>query len=206
MTPPAEAATADHINLDDVDDDPVLLDHAYDGIREYDNPLPSWWRMLFVGSIVFSVFYALYFHVVDWGRTPHEAYKAALTSYSSKRAMRAPGGPSVSEEMLARGGQDTAVVGHGKDVFDTKCIGCHAAGGKGQIGPNLTDLFQLHGSTRVDLFNTVYGGVPGTPMIAWSEQLPPDDLMAVATYVTTLRGTNVAGGKAPQGNPVTAFK
>ena len=34
-----------------------LTDHAYDGIREYDNPLPGWWTYLFVGTIVFSVLY-----------------------------------------------------------------------------------------------------------------------------------------------------
>lgn len=207
MSPPVHAATADHIEIADRDDDdddagPVLLDHAYDGIREYDNPMPSWWRMIFVGSVVFAGFYALYFHAVDWGRTNDEVYRASLTSYSAKRAMRAPGGPTVTEDMLSSGANNGELVGHGKDVFDVKCIGCHAAGGKGQIGPNLTDGFQLHGTTRIDLFNTIYGGAAGTPMIAWSEQLGADDLLAVATYVSSLRGTNAPGGKPPQGKPV----
>jgi len=188
---------------DDVDaDEAVLLDHAYDGIREYDNPMPSWWRMIFVGTIVFAGFYALYYHAVDWGRTNDQAYKAALTSYASKRAMRAPGGPTVTEDMLVSGANNGELVGQGKSVFDVKCIGCHADGGKGQIGPNLTDGFQIHGTTRTDLFNTIYGGAPGTPMVAWSEQLPVDDLLAVATYVSSLRGTKVPGGEAAQGKPV----
>ena len=35
--------------------------HSYDGIGEYDNPLPKWWFMLFVGTLVFAVGYlALY--------------------------------------------------------------------------------------------------------------------------------------------------
>ena len=29
-----------------------LTDHAYDGIQEFDNPLPGWWKWMFVGSIV----------------------------------------------------------------------------------------------------------------------------------------------------------
>ena len=36
--------------------EPALLDHEYDGIREYDNPTPGWWVMLFILTIIFSVF------------------------------------------------------------------------------------------------------------------------------------------------------
>ena len=35
------------------------LDHAFDGIQEFDNPLPKWWFMLFVGTLVFGVGYLL---------------------------------------------------------------------------------------------------------------------------------------------------
>jgi cytochrome c oxidase cbb3-type subunit 3 len=37
------------------------MGHAFDGIEEYDNPLPKWWFMLFIATLVFSVGYlALY--------------------------------------------------------------------------------------------------------------------------------------------------
>ena len=39
-----------------------ILDHAYDGIQEYDNPLPQWWLTIFWITIVFSPLYILYFH------------------------------------------------------------------------------------------------------------------------------------------------
>ena len=35
------------------------MGHAFDGIEEYDNPLPKWWFMLFLGTLVFSVGYLL---------------------------------------------------------------------------------------------------------------------------------------------------
>ena len=41
----------------------VLLDHAYDGIEEYDNQMPAWWVWLFVASIVFAPFYFIYYHM-----------------------------------------------------------------------------------------------------------------------------------------------
>ena len=37
-----------------------LLDHDYDGIQEYDNPLPCWLDVLFWATIVFAVLYLLY--------------------------------------------------------------------------------------------------------------------------------------------------
>ena len=35
--------------------------HEYDGIREYDKPLPKWWLVIFFGSIVWGVVYWVFF-------------------------------------------------------------------------------------------------------------------------------------------------
>ena len=35
------------------------LGHAFDGIEEYDNPLPRWWFMLFLGTLIFAGAYLL---------------------------------------------------------------------------------------------------------------------------------------------------
>jgi hypothetical protein len=41
--------------------------HAFDGIEEYDNPLPKWWFWLFVGTIVFALGYlVLYPGLGNW--------------------------------------------------------------------------------------------------------------------------------------------
>src|SRR3989338_6760548 len=40
-----------------------LLDHEYDGIEEYDNPLPGWWVWLFWATIVFSGVYVAFYHM-----------------------------------------------------------------------------------------------------------------------------------------------
>jgi cytochrome c oxidase cbb3-type subunit 3 len=110
----------------------------------------------------------------------------------------------VTEDMLAAGAENPDVVARGADVFATRCIGCHGANAAGQIGPNLTDLYQLHGTTRMDLYGTILGGAQGTAMIAWGETLKPAEIIAVATFVSSLRGKNLAG-KEPQGKPVPAF-
>jgi cytochrome c oxidase cbb3-type subunit 3 len=191
---------------DDAGDDARLMDHAYDGIREYDNPLPGWWSMTFAATFVFAFLYFAYYNIAGWGRTPGESYQVALAGWqaSYRGGPGGGGGPNVTEEMLAAGTENPEVVARGAEVFTNRCIGCHAADGRGQIGPNLTDLFQIHGTTRIDLYGTIVGGVPGTAMIAWSEVMKPTEIIAVATFVSSLRGKNLTG-KEPQGKPVAAL-
>lgn len=203
----SDATTADGVRVPEAaSDEAPILEHDYDGIREYDNPMPGWWRAIFWATIVFSAGYVVWFHIGGWGSTPESSYRAELTAYQAQRAEReAQDASAVNEELLATAAKGD-VVQKGAQVFATRCASCHAADGRGLIGPNLTDSFQLHGTTRLDIFTTVKNGVAGTAMPAWGEQLPPGDVFAAATYVSTLRGTNVAGGKAPQGAPVKSFQ
>ena len=187
-------------------EEPKLLDHEYDGIQEYDNPLPGWWRAMFWGTIVFAASYYIWFQVGKQGKTVDEVYRAALAEYDGKKAERAEAeAANVNEDILAHDRSDPAILQHGAAVFAARCVSCHTADGHGLIGPNLTDSFQLHGSTRMDIYQTVHDGVPGTAMPAWSEQLPQTDVVAVAAFAISLRNTNIPG-KEPQGHPVEAFK
>ena len=184
----------------------LLLEHEYDGIREYDNPLPGWWSAIFIGSVIFAGLYFVYFSVLHWSTTLDEQYQSDLVTYQSKKGARdLADASSATESSVARTAMDPARLEHGAALFATKCVGCHEQGGVGKIGPNLTDGFQLHGSSRMDILRTVREGIPGTAMIAWGEQLAPPDLLDAAAYVTTLRGTNAPGGKPRQGEPVEAF-
>src|SRR5215468_3858440 len=186
-------------------DESRLMEHDHDGIREYDNPLPGWWSAVFVATFVFAFLYFAYYDIAHWGRTPDERYKVALAGWqASYKGGPAGGSINVTEEMLAAGAANSEVVAQGAAVFAARCVGCHAEGGRGQIGPNLTDLYQIHGTTRMDLYATILGGAPGTAMIAWGEVMKPTEIMAVATYVSSLRGKNLPG-KEPQGKPVPAL-
>jgi cytochrome c oxidase cbb3-type subunit III len=186
-------------------DDERLLDHDYDGIREYDNPLPSWWSIVFGASIAFAFLYFAYYNIASWGHSPADSYRIALAGWqASYKGSSGGGGPNVTEELLAASSENPTVVERGAEVFAARCVGCHGANASGQIGPNLTDLYQLHGTSRMDLYQTIQGGTPGTAMIAWGPMLKATEVVAVATFVSSLRGKNLTG-KEPQGKPVPAL-
>ena len=58
--------------------DPLLLDHEADGIRELDNKLPRWWVWLFNLSIVFAVIYLVYYHVLGDGQMMAAEYRREI--------------------------------------------------------------------------------------------------------------------------------
>ncbi len=51
-----------------------LLDHDYDGIKELDNDLPTWWLWLFYVTIAWSVLYLLFYHVFNIGYLQEDEY------------------------------------------------------------------------------------------------------------------------------------
>ncbi|MBK6847930.1 MAG: c-type cytochrome [Proteobacteria bacterium] len=182
-----------------------VLGHAYDGIEEYDNPLPGWWVGLFVASIVFALAYWVFYHGGGPGQSETAVYADDMAAYNEQQAKQAARAGTVDESLLARFARDPAVIAEMKPLFLSKCMPCHGPHGEGKIGPNLTDLHQIHGKGRVDLFQIIRDGVVAKGMLAWGKILQPAELMKLAAYVSTLRGTFAAGGKAPQGEPVTAF-
>jgi cytochrome c oxidase cbb3-type subunit 3 len=86
----------------------------------------------------------------------------------------------------------------GKQVFDEKCSGCHGEKGEGAFGPNLTDNYFIHGHHVHAVVHIVkHGNKKG--MTAFNHVLNHHQIHNVAHYVHSLKGSNVAGGKAPQG-------
>lgn len=180
-----------------------LLDHEYDGIQEYDNPMPFWWKGLFAVTVAFSAGYGYWYHLGGPGPTMHEEYRAELRELEALRAAEAAKHPAqVDEATLAAMAEDSGVVARGQSVFGKYCVSCHNEKGQGLVGPNLTDTYQIHGTTVLDIHTTITEGVPARGMLAWGPMLAPDDLTAVAVFVGGLRGSEVPGGKAPEGSRV----
>jgi cytochrome c oxidase cbb3-type subunit 3 len=183
-------------------DEDRLLEHDYDGIREYDNPMPRWWVYLFWGTIAFSVLYAM--NVVDGvGSGPGRIarYEAELAAQRAKEPPRDAAAAPSEDSLRALVGR-AEVVASGRAAYATNCAACHGALGGGAIGPNLTDDHWLHGGTLPEIHRTVSKGVLDKGMPPWEKILKPDQVTAVVAYIATLHGTNPPGAKAPQGEPV----
>ena len=190
-------------NMPNEDKPDHLLEHSYDGIQEFDNPMPRWWVYLFWATIIFSILY--FFNVPGFGVgkgriADYDRDIAAAASADAKRKAAQPAG--ASGEQLAAMTKDASVVALGKQVFGQNCAACHRADAGGQIGPNLADDYWLHGGTLEQIHKTVVDGVLEKGMPPWGKVLKPNQLDAVVAYIYTLRGTNPPNPKAPQGDLV----
>jgi cytochrome c oxidase cbb3-type subunit 3 len=181
--------------------DPNLLDHEIDGIKELDNLLPRWWVWLFNLSIAFAVVYMLYYHVFHTGDLQAAEY--------TKEWNRGEAIKSASIAKFEAGianltpSPDAPVLGEGRQLFINYCAPCHRPDGGGLVGPNLCDNYWIHGSNYVDNVKTIINGVPAKGMLSWRGVLNPDQIKAVSSYVYTLRGSNPKNPK-PAENTVTA--
>ncbi len=182
----------------------ILLDHNYDGIRELDNHLPPWWLGLFYTSIVFGILYILNYHVWQWSPLQSLEYEqemaAAKIEIEAFQAKQADGINEQNVELLT----DAAAIAKGKEIFNSNCTACHGAALEGGVGPNLTDVYWLHGGDIKSVFKVVKYGVPEKGMIAWQATLKPNDIQAVASYILSMQGTNPANAKEPQGQEFKA--
>lgn len=177
----------------------LLLDHDYDGIKELDNNLPPWWVYLFYASIVFGIVYMVRFEVLGADNQEMELKKeVAQAKIDVAEYMKTA--PDMMDEKTVTLLTDPADLATGKEIFTTNCAACHRADGGGQIGPNLTDEQWILGGGIKNIFHTlVNGGRDGKGMIAWKGTLKPKEMQKVASYIISLKGSNPADSKAPEG-------
>lgn len=179
--------------------DPLLMDHEADGIRELDNNLPAWWVWLFFLTTVFAVIYMLYYHVLKAGdlqaaeyskemKAGNEIKSASLAKFEASLATMEPS-------------KDQVVIEKGHGIFLRLCAPCHRPDGGGLVGPNLCDDYWIHGSNYVDNLRTIVNGVPEKGMLTWKGILKPDEISAVGSYIYTLRGSHPVNPKPPENLP-----
>ena len=177
-----------------------ILGHDYDGIHEYDNPLPGWWLFIFYGSMVWALLYAVFFHFGP-GLLPEQRHDAEMRALRIEAARAAIMSGEVTDENVQLVALSPEHVDHGAQIFQERCAKCHRPDGGGDVGPNLTDKYWLDGGSPAEIHATIRDGVHQEGMPTWSWKIRPDEVWAAAAYVETLRGTNVVNGKEPQGQP-----
>ncbi|WP_153774561.1 cytochrome-c oxidase, cbb3-type subunit III [Pseudomonas sp. MNR3A] len=178
------------------------MGHSFDGIEEYDNPLPKWWFWLFVGTLVFSVGYLiLYPGLGNWkGILP--GYENGWTQVNEwqKEMDKADArfGPIFAKfaampvEQVAK---DPQALKMGARLFASNCSVCHGSDAKGAYGfPNLTDKDWRWGgepeTIKASIMNGRHGVMPG-----WAEVIGEQGVADVAGFVLT----NLDGRSLPEG-------
>lgn len=178
----------------------VQLDHDYDGIKELDNALPPWWLYGFYCTIIFAGVYIYRYHVSGSAPLQVEELKIATVQAEKELAATMATMANKVDENTIEYKADAALIADGKEIFAQNCKSCHGEQAQGaSIGPNLTDVYWIHGGNIKDIFKTIKNGVQEKGMIPWGQTLSPKQIAAVATFVRSLQGSNPPNPKAPQG-------
>lgn len=161
--------------------------HVYDGIEEYDNPLPAWWFNLFVATIVFSIIYLVLYPgmgsfkgVLGW--TQINQWQARSDAGEDVFMQQAEPLFAIPAAQLV---ENHRAIRMGKRLFKSNCSVCHGGDGKGgHAFPNLTDNDWLYGGTEEAIKQSITHGREGA-MPPWGAVLG-ENLNAMTTYVQAL--------------------
>lgn len=187
----------------------ILIDHGFDGITELDNSLPKWWIGLFWFGCIFCVVYMTAFAFTDYAHPEAEYDKEAKTMLASIQEYE-KNAPQINLE-TAKYSAD--YIAEGQELFKTNCVTCHGDGGKGGIGPNLTDTHWINIKEK-SLFKNVFwmleNGSPNNPTMRpfiKDGTITGRDAEKIAAYVyhinqETAPITEAQGGAAAQGEEV----
>ena len=178
--------------------------HDFDGIAEYDNPLPLWWVGLFVATVVFGIGYLVYYPGLGTfagmgGWTSKNQWQAAVDANTAQFAPLYARLGALSEDELHRDHQAQQI---GRRLFLGNCAGCHGMTGRGAEGfPNLTDEEWQWGRDFESVKTTIKGGRTAA-MASWAAVLGGDAGVAdMAQYVLSLSGTTHDAAAAARAAP-----
>lgn len=175
--------------------------HVYDGIEEYDNPLPAWWFYLFVATIVFGIGYLVAFPgfgsfagVLGWSQEQQwqNEVKQADDTYGPLFAKYA----AMPIEDVAK---DAQALKMGQRLFANNCTVCHGSAAQGSFGfPNLTDNDWLYGGTPDAIKISITQGRRGA-MPPWQQALGDEGIANVTAHVFSLSGREADANQVAAG-------
>lgn len=180
--------------------------HEYDGIEEYDNPLPRWWFYMFLLTFIFGAAYLIIYpglgvyKGIEWKDT------GAWTSVGELRGDQAKAESIYAETYgvyskmpIAELAQNPDALKMGFRLFANNCAVCHGSDGGGNPGfPNLTDKDWLYGGTPEKILETLNHGRKAA-MPAWSTLLGEKGIAETTEYVLSLSGAAHDAAKVDAG-------
>ena len=149
--------------------------HSWDGIEEYNNPLPRWWVWILYACIVWAIWYSIAYPAWPMLTQATQGY----LNYDNRQAVEAEiktfddANAEIKAKLIAApltgiAGDETLnqyATSAGAAVFKTWCAQCHGSGAAGVQGkgyPNLTDNDWLWGGDVDAIYTTINHGIRNT--------------------------------------------
>jgi cytochrome c oxidase cbb3-type subunit 3 len=175
--------------------------HSYDGIEEYDNPLPSWWYWGFILTIVYGLGYLAYYPGL--GNFPGLSGWTQVGQLEAEQALAderyGPIFAQYREVPLAELATDTVAMKMGRRLFSNNCAVCHGSAATGSFGfPNLTDDEWIWGGDAATIEATILHG-RNAVMPAWQNAIGDQGVKVVTEQVLRLAGREVDVALADEG-------
>jgi len=198
--------------------------HEWDGIRELNTPLPSWWLYVLYATIVWAVGYWIVYP--SWPTL--STYAAGLLGYSSRaelseqmqetEAVRKVWTDQLQGQSVDQIAQNPDLLNYsmagGRAVFAVNCQPCHGAGGQGAPGyPVLADDEWIWGGDLANIEQTIRYGVRSPhestrvsemPRFGADAMLTGEQIADVADYVVALSGGQSDAAAAERGKTLFA--
>jgi cytochrome c oxidase cbb3-type subunit 3 len=175
--------------------------HAADGIEEYDNPMPYWWFLMFVITLVFGAAYLVVYpglgnfsgllgwtQIGQWERQVERAEERFSALRYRYLAM-------PIEEVA----QDAEAIKMGQRLYAVNCSVCHGADAGGAYGfPSLADDDWLWGAEPDAIKQSIVAGRQAA-MPPWEAALGDEGIRNVAAYVVSLSRRDADEAMATKG-------
>ena len=179
--------------------------HVYDeDLVEMNNPLPRWWAVLFVLTVLFSFGYVIVYPGL--GSLPGQFGWTSVNQYDAEQQKAGVLMTQVYAKFKDLPAADLRkspeAMAIGERLFINNCAACHGSDARGSKGfPNLTDTDWIHGGTPEKIEESITLGRQGymPPMAAAVGT--PEDVHNVANYVLSLSGSPHDSIAAAAGRP-----
>lgn len=178
--------------------------HSFDGLQEFDNPLPAWWFYMFTITIIWGIGYLIFYPgmgnykgLLGWTSTGQYEHRVEVAD-EKYRALRDRYLALPIEEIA----QDPDVRRMGQRLFGNNCAQCHGSDAYGSYGfPNLADNDWLYGGTPEAIKTTLLHGRQAA-MPAWGTILGDSGIDESTHYLMSLNGREADPDKVAAGEKV----